>query len=423
MAETAMPQGKAGCVGDIQMAKKSRNEVVAGAFVLLGLLTALGVILWLGSSHLFHKPKGRAFFYREISAGPASLREGNPAKLGDIEFGQIVSIMPRLGEGRTLYIVELFREDIQLYADGKADVPFILVGDSFLNVTRTGDPNFGPTSETKPIPIVGGLADITNNVNKVTQSLSDQLDANRPDSLVRGLNDTIDNVKSISISLRFAMDANKNDSLLARVMAAVANVVTITADIRLATDPNRHDSVLATIGRMTLDAEPKVGKTLTDLSETSGKIRQYTDKDIAQLLAKLHDVGDELQKTMKNLDDLSGTAKSLVDRNAPSVDEIIENFVLVSANLKATATEVRRNPWRLLYKPEDKELNSANILDAARAFSAGAQQLDETVTRMNAIDPKTASPEDIKKLRDRLQQVFEKFSKAEQSLFKELGKP
>jgi ABC-type transporter Mla subunit MlaD len=410
------------------MARKTHHEVAAGAFVLFGLAGTLGVVLWLGSAHLFNKPQGQAVFYSALADGSTGLKVGCPVQVGGLVIGQIVDLRLEPQNKRTLYFAQLNRSDIHVYANGTAVVVAGLVGDSLLAVTDIGDANRPLADERSPIKITGGLSEMLGsasrtlmNLEQTSISIRDELDANRPTSLLA--------------SIKGELDANHAESLMAAIKHVVSHVneitetlVLVASGIRTETDPNRAGSMLAriaaaanTISRIVADAEPKVGKTLADLSETTAKVRQYTDKDLGEILAKLHDASGEVLKGVKNIDSLTDKVKALVDRNAGSLDEMVQNFVLVSANLKATATEVRRAPWRLLYQPSDKEYNSQNILDAARAFSSGAEQLDQAVTRLGAIDPKTASPEDLKKIRENLQQVFEKFSKAEEKLFKELG--
>jgi ABC-type transporter Mla subunit MlaD len=409
------------------MAKKARNEIAAGIFVVLGLATALGVVLWLTPA-LFVKPVDRTYFCRPHSAGPAGLRGGSVVYLGDLKIGQIAYLTDQPEQNRTLYVVDLFRK-VSFYDNGVAEVPFVLVGDMTLSVKGPGDANGHLASEAYPMPITGGISAITDSLNKSTQSLSDQLDANRPSSLISVLNSSLGDVKAITVSIRLELDPNREQSLMRVIKDAAAHVHDIADKLVLAAagvqgemDPNRPASILATVSRIFTGAEPKVSDALTDVRATAGAIRGYTEKDVRELLAGLHAISGDVGKASSNLADLTEKAKGLVDRNSGSVDEMVQNLVLVSASLKATAAEVRRNPWRLLYKPDEKELNSANIMDAARAFSAGATQIDETVTRLGAIDPKTVSPEELKKLHDGLQEVIEKFTKAQQSLFKELGK-
>lgn len=411
------------------MPRKSRNEVAAGVFVLAGLAATLGVVLWLGSSKLFEKPAGLAVFYSDLADGSTGLREGNPLKVGGLTVGRIVELRLDAQKKRTLYVAQLGRADIRLHSNGTATVVAGLVGDSELAVTDTGDPNLPLSDETNPIKVVGGLSELMGSarqtllyLEQTADSLRREMDANRPTSL-------LGNIKG-------ELDANRGESLMAQIkdtmdhMHTIAStIVDVAANLRNETDPNRSASLMARVvaaaggvNRIIADAEPKIGKTLTDVSETAGRIRQYVDANLGAVLVRVHEISGEVLKTAQNFAELSEKAKGLVDRNSPGLDEMVQNFVLVSANLKATAAEVLRSPWRLLYQPDKKELDSQNILDAARAFSSGAETLDEAVKGLSLIDPKTATPEDLKRIRDRLQGSFEKFTKAEQALLKELGK-
>ena len=111
-----------------------------------------------------------------------------------------------------------------------------------------------------------------------------------------------------------------------------------------------------------------------------------------------------------------------------NLDEMILHMKSMAGNLNAAAKEVRRNPWRLLAKPAEKETRSQNIYDAARAFAEGAGELDDAVSRMNAL--RDARPEgvksddpDLKKVLTRLEGSFEKFRAVEDKLWEELSKP
>jgi methyl-accepting chemotaxis protein len=176
---------------------------------------------------------------------------------------------------------------------------------------------------------------------------------------------------------------------------------------------------------MTADARPKLSDTLTAVRDTAQQIRKYTKEDVADLLAKLREVNTEILKIAKDFASVSSEVKEVVLLHRGNVDEMIDNMALVSANLKATSKEIRRNPWRLLYKPDEKELHSQNIYEAARAFVNGAEQLDQAVAKMTGLAK--AHPEGIPsddptllKVRAHLEETFGKFSKAEQALWKEL---
>ena len=171
-----------------------------------------------------------------------------------------------------------------------------------------------------------------------------------------------------------ADDVNRMTSSLAAQVNA-ANPASLLAKFHKSTDD---------INAMTADARPKVEKTLTSIQNTAQQVESISKKDVVEILAAMRKVTTDVLKISGNFVQVSEQAKSIVVVNHDRIDELIENMGQVSDNLKATAKEVRRNPWRLLHKPEKEELHSQNLYDAARAFASGAEDLNAALDKLRA---------------------------------------
>lgn len=390
------------------MPKKGQNELVAGIFVVAGLAVTLGVVFWLGSIELFKKPHPRVAFYLDQSAGSAGLKEGIIVQYAGKSIGRISELRLDVEHQRTVYIADLDYPDFTLYSNGRSVVAGGLVGDPILAVVEKGsaEPNNFPASPEHPVVITGGMG-------QIMVTMANELDANRPDSLlhhvkdtVKLLEDTAAKASEMAGSVRDQLKPDSNDSLMSRIRASAGYLQSLTSGF---------NSLLT-------ENSPKITKTITDLSQTAEKINEYTHKDLGEIIAQVHQAASDIVTISKNFADASEKVRGLVDRNVLGIDTMVDNLVHVAANLNATSKEVRVNPWRLLYKPDDKELKSADIREAARAFSDGAEQLNQAVLKLKMLDTKTVSDDDVKKIRQHLQETFDNFSKAEQSLFKELSK-
>lgn len=409
------------------MPRKEHNELAAGVFVVLCLTVALGVVLWLGSDKLFNQARQKAYFYTQIAAGSSGLREGLSVQVGGKEIGRIsqVNLMPQ--KGMTLFVVDVNREDLRFYSNGKSHVVPPLVGDSLLSVTDTGDPNRAPedpnvpvaaNDENHPILVTGGFDEAVSSITKAANDVRDiadnllrQMDANKPDTMLAHFNSLATKIDSAAGSIdRAASDVSLQlsskdpNSFLGKLLSSADHIESFTSQL----------------DRMAADADPKVKGALTALATTADQLRDYFKKDIAEILAKIKVAGDEAVKTTKDFSAISQQVRDMVTYNKPGVDEMLDNFVLTSANLKATSAEVRRNPWRLLYKPSEDEQVKANIFDAARAFSSGAAELDQAVTKLRMVEPNSIDPAELKEISAHLQATFEKFTKAEQGLWRQL---
>jgi hypothetical protein len=104
----------------------------------------------------------------------------------------------------------------------------------------------------------------------------------------------------------------------------------------------------------------------------------------------------------------------------------VTNFVETSEHLKATAKDLYRNPWRLLYQPSDKESRELNVFDASRSFAEAAARLDNASIRLQGMIEAGGGalrPDDpeLLTIRQSLQDTFEQFSAAEKALWKQLN--
>ncbi len=390
------------------MPKKEHNELVAGIFVVAGLVVTLGVVFWLGSIELFKKPHPRVAFYLDQSAGSAGLKEGVIVQYAGKSIGRISELHLDVDNRRTVYVADLDYADFAMYSNGRSVVAGGLVGDPILAVVDKGsaEPNAYPASPEHPIIITGGMG-------QIMVTMANELDANLSGSLlfrvkntVRLLEDTAAKASEMAGGIKDQLNADANDSLMTRIRTSAGYLQSITSAFNALLGEN----------------SPKISKTFTDISQTAERINEYTRKDLGEVLAKVHQASSDIVTISKNFADASEKMRGLVDRNVLGIDTMVDNLLHVSANLSATSNEVRLNPWRLLYKPDDKELKSADIREAARAFSDGAEQLNQAVLKLKMLDTKTVSEDDLKKIRQHLQETFDNFSKAEQSLFKELSK-
>lgn len=157
---------------------------------------------------------------------------------------------------------------------------------------------------------------------------------------------------------------------------------------------------------------------IASLKSTVAQLEKNISAISSQLLQtfkKAESALDSAQLAMKNLKEFSGDER---------LDRITANIAEVSTNLKLTSQEVRRAPWKLLYKPKQKEFKIQALVDSAGAFAAGAERLDNAALRLQkliAADDRTPVDKDrLKSMVSELETSFEQFKKAEQKFWEEL---
>ena len=147
----------------------------------------------------------------------------------------------------------------------------------------------------------------------------------------------------------------------------------------------------------------QIGLIVDNTEAASEKARVIT----ARVEAETVDRANRLLETGQTaLESASGTLQRLqTDYEGWSVDfgETVGNAALASQQLKLAAIEVRRSPWKLLYRPSEREIEHELLYDAARSFALAAADLKAASKSVQAVlDRHTARLADDPELLDRL---------------------
>jgi len=421
------------------MARKQHSELTAGIFTILATILLVGVVFWLGAADIFKPAAREAWFYVKLGRGQQGLRPGAQVKITDVEVGKVVDVRLNLKSGRTFYIVKLFDEETKVYSDAEANINAALVGGgATLQILDCG----GKTSaklagKEAPAEIQPGFLDVTaSRIEEVFwefESLSDQItgllktitaEMNKGEkgSAMHKVHAMMDVLEGTLASIRKELDAGNKVAMMAKLHQTVEHLRDIAADAK-----PKVKSSLTGINTMIASAKPKMDKLLDGAGELVDEFKKLTKGDIAKIISRLHDVSKHVLTIAGNFAKLSEGAEGIVAVNRENIDEIIDNMGQVATNLKSASKEIRRNPWRLLYRPKKGELHSQNIHDAARSFSSGAAQLDQALAKLKGLavsHPKgiPAADPQLKKIAEQIKETFEKFTDAEKALWKELLK-
>ena len=379
------------------MAKSEHNELKAGIFTLIALGAGVAVLVWLGVTDFLLPARSRAFFYVKESDGSTGLSEGALLLLNDCEIGKIVEIRAQPDEQRRLYVARIDERGVEIRADGRARVASGMLGAKGLVITDRGSADAPLADEEHPVEIGGGL-------DRAMDDLAETTDK---------LNRAATKVESV---IGRELDKDHATAVLGKIHAVLDNIVLTSA---------KAVTVATNVEEMSADAKPKVDKALTSVVNMTASMEKYTSNDIPAILADLRKTNTELVTIVGNIRVLTAKAKDVIVLNSDHIDEMILNFKMMSANLNAAAKEIRRNPWRLLDKPSARQTRSQDIYDASRAFSEGAAQLDDALTRLMALQKArpqgvVAGDPQLAKILEHLKNSFEKFRTVEDTLWKEL---
>ena len=135
-------------------------------------------------------------------------------------------------------------------------------------------------------------------------------------------------------------------------------------------------------------------------------------------LDKVQGTLDSARSALTDVKRITETGKSLIVGNRGKLESMIASLKLTSDNLKAASIEIRRSPWRLLYKPSENEMANLNLYDAARQFSDGADNLTDAAAALrDAMQDGSLTKEQVQKLSQQLDESFANFKQVENKLW------
>lgn len=275
-----------------------------------------------------------------------------------------------------------------------------------------------------------------------------QLDPDQAASLIAKIHASLDDLNSITRSISVQLSPGQRDSIIVKLHAMLDNLNAATGSLREQLDPQRRDVALArindaldtlndaakTVAAMLHENRPAIASAVGHVQHTTvildeqiaARIAEQLDvRNAASLLAKVHVGLDGLNRSLEDLNAITGEGRTLIVSNREMINAMVVNLKSTSDNLDAASREIYRNPWRLLYKPSERESKQLNVFDAARSFAQAAADLDNAAIRLQGVvdagGTVGADDKELIQIRDSLKQTFETFKKAEQGLWQQLG--
>lgn len=424
------------------MAKKQRNELVAGLFVLVCVAALVGILVWLSGVQVGERV---AYVAAPLSAGDTGIIAGSEVKIGPTRIGKVTAVEPSEDWTEFLYRVQL-EADVDLRSDALVEsaIP-TLGGAGTLVVLQRGSPDAPAADREHPIPLHVGPNPLVRDIQRQL-GFGDQ-ERTEFQQTLHNINVLSTNLADVSASLAGELNAGADGTLLAETKATLGDLRQVAAGLREESarlfaqlDPANPASAMGKIhaslddvnavtsqaAGMIATVRPDVERAVGNVARTTDRVDAMTAAEVPALLASLQTSSEDLVSIMHDLRGVSAGARDIMTVNRENIDEIIANMTRVSLELKAAAREIRAEPWRLMGKPDVEDVRTANIREAANAFAASATELDAAIQRLSAMadtqsGPLPADDPQLLQVRQRIRDSFGRFLQAEEALYSELA--
>jgi phospholipid/cholesterol/gamma-HCH transport system substrate-binding protein len=390
---------------------KERNALKAGLFILASVALIVGVLVSIkGIGRLAEGRVTRTATFR-LTDDVGGLRVGDDVRVGGWKVGTIQSIEavgldgddPRLQVAFSLPARFKLRQGAQLG----------------MQVTLTGTPSLN-------IEALG----------KGTEYAEADVITGRPDpktALIASLGDASTDIAMMARDVR-TTTVPKANAALDSFKSTGDSATALVSDVKGQVIPDvvkRYDGVTDKTGAMMQSITDMVGPATTDwkgllanLNSASGSLKEKLPGMLGKVETSLDSAQkalEDIQKTVANTKDLSGSLKQVIGGNEGKLNGVIAGLKTTGDNLKAASAEIRRSPWRLLYKPAPNEVANLNVYDSARQFAEGANELNDAAGSLrDAIKTGAATPQEVQEMVNRLEKSFAKFHDVEGRLWQEV---
>jgi phospholipid/cholesterol/gamma-HCH transport system substrate-binding protein len=408
----------------------SRREVLVGLAVVAALAGLLAVFGMAGGGPSF-LAKTRTFDV--IFRDGQGLREGSAVRVAGIDAGRVVDIDLIEYEGslrarvRLAVPVQLARK---LKQDVKVTIQPNLTGNARVNIVSSGrssvplalDQVVQGVESTFFDPILEqvGLGPVErSHLSHTIAEVRKTVDTAGPRirEIVTMLQDTASGVRESAETVRPALEATASHVQdLARRISASGPKIESTLT-RLESLSAHTDSLLA-------ENRANFQATLASVKDLTATLEDATMKNrvkVERLLDGSEVTRARLDRVLYQADILAGQSVQMMARNRANMERTISNVKDTTDWADKLVQKIYANPFVLspFYKPTPEDTRVQTVYDTAQVFTKGAQELNDMVKTLEAMQARAQTPaqrEELVAIERNVQAVIERLGQTSQLL-------
>jgi phospholipid/cholesterol/gamma-HCH transport system substrate-binding protein len=392
----------------------SKYAFQAGLFILFSIAAGIFLIARVAERG---GPKDASAYTAVFTAGKdiAGLAVGNEVRLMGVKVGLVESIEivapDSPDEDAEVHVGFVVGNGLELREVGnKVELQTALTGGAWLNILNVGTgEKLAEGSE-----VTGNSTDLFAMVGEVQREMTVTLASIREDLDVVSteLVETADSIETA------ATDAN---SLINKIEKEVDPVLK-DIDTFLAESTGVMTDVRAVFGDSGDDIRTTLAKLATLSTSLDEKIPGTVDQ-IAAFVTKAETSIDGVDTLVTELTGTATEARTLLADNRPDIDRTIESARRSVDELEGLVDDLRANPSRLLWPPDEKDLNNLDLYATARTYAKAAEDLESAAAALsNAAGDGETDPIKLQALRQQLLQQFEYFDKLQGEVWERFEK-
>ncbi len=404
-----------------------RNNFLAGLLVVFTILGVVAAVVMIGSG-LDYVGKDTYRVRFSLGEGVSGLKRGAGVRVGGVPAGNVKSVRFQRNAAGSIngVIVEIsIDSDIVLRENAVAELESPLLG----TVGTINFPTLGAGAPLGPDDVLEG--------NIAPPSIFAQAGyGDEQKGQVR------------NILQRFSEIGDKFSDAGDKAIGVLDDTKIVTGDFETKWPEwrGRVDSVTENLDR-TVERGPEIAASVEERIETIRQIleenRQPAKEGIAsfqsgteqfdqmmttireEYLAIAEEILDNANAAVADVGRSVSDVRGLIDEELPGVRRTLANLRLGSDQLRDTLVEVRRSPWRLIYRPDLRQLDYELLYSTARHYASSVEELRAATEALRGVvraadQTRTVDQETVQRLLAGLEDAFTDFRAAQDELMREL---
>lgn len=399
----------------------SKYAFQAGLFILLSI--AAGIFL---VSRVADRggPRDATAYTAVFTAGEdiAGLSVGNEVRLMGVKVGLVESIEiiapDDPSEDAEVHVGFIVGNGIELREVGNnVELQTALTGGAWLNIMNVGTGDAiaaGGEVPGQTFDLYAAVKDVRDKFGVVSKEVETTLVA------VREELDTV-SAELVETADSFETTADEATALINKVEEDLDPLLE-DVDVFLAESTGVMTDVRAVFG----DSGDDIRTTLAKLSSLSTSLDEKipgTIDQIASFVTKAESSIDGVDTLITELTGTATEARTMLADNRPDIDRTIESARRSVDELEGLVDDLRANPSRLLWPPDEKDQRNMDLYATARTYAKAAEDLESAAAALQRAEADGEDdPIKLQALRQQLLQQFDYFDRLQAEVWERFEK-
>lgn len=410
---------------------RSRNNVLAGGLVVLSVAGAVVIVSLLGGLMDTFGRVTRVVKF-SLADGVNGLKQGAEVKVGGLKVGAVSSVYPVFAPGGSIEHHEVkigIDKEVKLREGTVAlRVDPLLGSGSTINFANLGN---GKEIDEKTL-IPGKVA--------APSFLESAGYGDEQKKKVQTIIDDAGDMMAKAKDFVGGVDAKRTewiariDSIIAKGDTMATDARDVVADFkrdyptvkeRIVTAFDEAKLTMSDAGKLVNENRPTLQEAIKNFDDVGARLKDVTIAKVEELVT---DARTKTNSALDTANSLLTKGDTLIAEEAPVIRSAMAKLRLSADQLAATIAEVRRSPWRLVYRPDKHDLEFELLYDSARTYAQSVADLSTAADSLKGIAAANGGtlPDSAKKnvadVVNQLNSAFEKYEQAEKAFLEQVKK-